>query len=494
LPVSQDASPSNGVPRPTSTISEQLARWSVGVVATDLPPDVADDIRWRLVDQVGVCIAGSRSASAGIIHRVAEKSGGTPESTSMVFGNRFPAPLAGWVNGAVGHGADYDDMHGVAAVHISSVAVPAALAAAEAVGATGAQCLVAMATGAEVALRINTGAPPHQFHHRGLHGTGVAGPFAAAAIAAKLMGLDEEATTNALGMAGSRSSGLMQTLIDGSWVKQLHPGWGVQGGITCAQLAAEGFTGPHEVIEGKFGFFNALLHGDEETFQFDQITDGLGVRWILPDTTYKPWPNGVWNHASMDGTMAILAREGLSTSDVDRIDCYVPPICIPLVCEPREAKLNPRSLYHMKFSLQYSVAMLAVLGSVEVDDYNETTLANQEIRDFAARVYCHADPSMPPDTFPARVRLTTVDGRVFEEDVPAQRGTRLNPMLPADHRRKFRGNVRPSLGDEQTDELLLALEGAWDAPDVRALMALTVPRTGAAGEVIAASKAAADGR
>jgi hypothetical protein len=101
---------------------------------------------------------------------------------------------------------------------------------------------------------------------------------------------------------------------------------------------------------------------------------------------------------------------------------------------------------------------------------------------------------MLPDTFPARVRVTTVDGRVFDEDVPAQRGTRLNPMLPADHRRKFRGNVRPSLGDEQTDELLTALELAWDAADVGALMALTVPRNGAVGDVIAASKAAADGR
>jgi 2-methylcitrate dehydratase PrpD len=446
------------------------------------------------VDQVGVCIAGSRSPSADIIHRVAAKSGGSPESTSMVFGTRFPASLAGWVNGAVGHGPDYDDMHGVAAVHISSVAVPAALAAAEAVGASGAQCLLALATGAEVALRINTGAPPHQFHHRGLHGTGVAGPFAAAAIASKLMRLDQRATTNALGMAGSRSSGLMQTLIDGSWVKQLHPGWGVQGGITCALLAAEGFTGPTEVLEGKFGFFHALLYGDEETFQFDHITDGLGDRWILPDTTYKPWPNGVWNHASMEGTANILSREGLSTTDVERIDCYVPPICIPLVCEPRESKLNPRSLYHMKFSLQYSVAMLAILGAVEVDDYNEAALANRDIHDFAARVFCHADPSMLPDTFPARVRLTTFDGRVFDEDVPAQRGTRLNPMLPADHRRKFRGNARPSLGGEQTDELLAALEGAWDAPDVRGLMALTVPRGGSTTATILSAEAPADGR
>ena len=136
----------------------------------------------------------------------------------MAFGSRLPAPLAGWVNGAVGHGADFDDMHGGAAVHISSVMVPAALAAAEAAGSSGSDCLLAMVVGGEIALRINTGAPPHQFHHRGLHGTGVAGPFAAAAIGSKVLGLSPGQTANALGMAGSRSSGLMQTLIDGTWL------------------------------------------------------------------------------------------------------------------------------------------------------------------------------------------------------------------------------------------------------------------------------------
>jgi 2-methylcitrate dehydratase PrpD len=368
-------------------------------------------------------------------------------------------------------------MHGLAAVHISSVAVPAALAASEAVAGTGADCLLAMALGGEVALRIATGAPPHQFHHRGLHGTGVAGPFAAAAIGARVLGLDPIRTANALGMAGSRSSGLMQTLIDGSWLKRLHPGWAVQGGLTCALLAQEGFTGPPQVIEGKFGFFHALLKGDEDTFQLDHILEGLGERWLLPETTFKPWPNGVWNHASMDGAAAIVARESLSVDDIERIDTYVPPLSIPIISEPRAAKLNPTSPYHMKFSLQYSVATLLARGTMEVDDFNETVLADPAIAELAARVYAHPDPSMPPDHFPARVEITTTDGRRFVQDVPAQRGGLNNPFTPEDHRRKFQGNVVPTLGADRCGELLDALERAWDATDVRVLMELTVARS-----------------
>jgi len=458
-----------------TTISEQLALWATKMTAGDLPASVVDDARWRLVDQVGVCIAGSREQSARVVAEVADGFGGSPQATTMAFGSRLPAPLAGWVNGAVGHGADFDDMHGGAAVHISSVMVPAALAAAEAAGSSGSDCLLAMVVGGEIALRINTGAPPHQFHHRGLHGTGVAGPFAAAAIGSKVLGLSPGQTANALGMAGSRSSGLMQTLIDGTWLKRLHPGWAVQGGLTCALLAEKDYTGPAEVIEGTFGFFHALLHGDEETFQFDEILNGLGERWRLPETTFKPWPNGVWNHASMDGAFAIFQREGLTIADIERIDLYLPPLALPIIAEPREAKLHPTSAYHMKFSVQYSVAMLLVLGWVDVDDYNDEVLADPAIARLAARVYCHPDPSLEPHHFPARTELTTTDGRTFTEYVPAQRGDALNPFSPDDHRRKFRGNAVPTLGPARTDLLLERLEDAWEAPDVGGLMALTIP-------------------
>jgi 2-methylcitrate dehydratase PrpD len=176
----------------------------------------------------------------------------------------------------------------------------------------------------------------------------------------------------------------------------------------------------------------------------------------------------------MDGAAAILEREGLRFNEVERIDCYVPPICIPLVCEPRDAKLNPLSAYHIKFSLPYSVAMLLVNGPVGVDDFTDEVLADQRVREFAGRVFCHPDESMAPDHFPARVEVTTRDGRHFVEDVPAQRGDPDNPMKADDHRDKFRRNVTPSLGEEQSGELLAGLEGAWSAPDLRELVELTV--------------------
>lgn len=291
------------------------------------------------------------------------------------------------------------------------------------------------------------------------------------------MRLDGCTAAQALGLAGSRSSGLMQTLIDGSWVKQLHAGWAAQAGITCAWLAAEGVTGPPEVVEGRFGVFHSLLHGDEATFRLERITAGLGDKWLLPSTTFKPWPNGVWNHASMEGTMTILEREGIQAEEIERIDCRVPPVCIPLVCEPREAKLNPRSPYHMKFSLPYSVAMLAVRRRVGVEDYTAEVLADPAVRGLAGRVHCHPDSTLRTETFPARVQLTARDGRVFSSDVPAQLGSPNHPMSVEQHRQKFRYNVRGSLGDQATERLLGELENAWEAPSVRELLRLAAGRS-----------------
>ena len=244
-----------------ATATQRLAAFSHQLRPEDLPGGVIENARWRLIDMVGVIIAGSRLESAGPVSRVAGRMGGREESTTLVFGQRLPAPLAGCVNGAVGHGPDYDDTHSRASVHISNVVVPAALAMGEAQRSSGRELIAAMVAGAEVGLRVGTAAPAHEFHRRGLHATAVCGPFGAAATAALLLGLTEEQSANAIGMAASQASGLMQGLIDGSWVKRLQPGWSVQSGLTVALLAAEGFTGPAEALEGQYGFYSAYING-----------------------------------------------------------------------------------------------------------------------------------------------------------------------------------------------------------------------------------------
>jgi 2-methylcitrate dehydratase PrpD len=454
-------------------ISARLADFVAALERRDIPESVQLDAGWRLVDTVGVGLAGSRMDFAGAVRDVIAVNGGRSEATVLGFGDRLPASAAGFANASFAHGPDYDDTHSVAMVHIGCLAVPAAMAAAERALATGSEMMVGLVLGAEVGLRIGAAAP-HKFHERGYHATGVAGPFVAATATGKILHLEASAIADALGLAGSQSAGLLEGLHDGSWVKRLHPAWSVQAGITAALLAQRGFVGAERVLEGEWGMYAVLLHGDESPADPTMVLDALGETWLLPETTFKPYACGAWNHSSMDAVASIIREERLAPGEVARIDVHVPNECVPLVCEPRDVKVHPQSVYHMKFSLPYSVAMVAVLGHADVDDYTEATLADPNIEALASRVYCHAAPDLRPERFPARVELATVDGRSFKRSVTAQRGGPGNPMSPEDHRNKFRANAMQCLGAPRTEEALRLLENAWELDSLVDLMPLLV--------------------
>lgn len=460
----------------TRSATERFAEFLVGIDATSIPPDVLDDARWRVLDTIGVALAGSRMDYAAGVMGVAAEMAGRGEATTIASGLQSPATTAGLVNGTLAHGPDFDDTHSDSMVHISTVVVPAGLAMGERVGASGRECLVAIVAGAEVGLRIGAAAAD-RFHRRGYHSTSVCGPFAAAATSAVLLRLDVEQSVNALGLVGSQAGGLLQALHDGSWVRRLHAGWSVQAGLMAALLAQRGMTGPVEVLEGRAGLYNVLLHGEPAPTKLAPLSADIGTRWLYPETTFKPYPNAAWTHASMEGLARVMRRDDLSASDIARIDCTVPDECVDLVCEPRDVKLRPRTPYHMKTSLPYALAMQAVLGDVTVDSFTDSVLADRDIAALAARVHCHSDPMMSPTTFPARVTVATHDGGEYEADVPAQMGNPANPMSGEGHRRKFRSCASPSLGQDATEELMEAIGDILDVGHLTTeLMALTRAR------------------
>jgi len=457
------------------TISDRLAEFAGGFRPADLPAAVRDDARWRLVDTVGVAIAGSRMDYAEAVIGVATDLGGSPECSLIGRPGQLSAPLAGFVNAAFGHGPDFDDTHSIAMVHMSVVAVNAALAMGQRSGATGAEVLTAQVLGAEIGLRI-AAAAPHLFHARNYHATGVVGPFAAAVAAAHLLHLDAAQIANAIGIAASNAGGLRQGNLDGTWMKRLHPAWSTQAGLLAALFAERGFLGFREALEGHHGLYNVLLHGLDPAqgeVDLESISEDLGHRWIYPESTFKPYPNGAWNHSSTDAVATIMRRDAVDWEQIDRIDVHVPAECIPIVCEPRELRLHPTSTYHLKFSLPWSVAMCAVRGGIGVEDFTEAVLADSRIAGLAARVHCHADPALTHGGFPAWAELTTTDGRRLEARVPVQRGGPGNPMTESDHRAKFERNVEPSLGAAGALRLWEALIGIWEAAAVDPLLELT---------------------
>jgi 2-methylcitrate dehydratase PrpD len=447
-----------------------LARFAHELPAGAIPDAVMETAQLHLLDALGCGLAAHAVGVGGFARAtVVEQRSQGPASAIGIPGG-VPAQDAALVNGTYCHALDFDDTHAGAVIHVSVAVAPSALAAAERNGATGRELVAALVVGNEVALRLGMAAPS-AFHVRGLHPTAICGIFGAVAAAARLDGLDAATTANALGIAGSMAAGLMEYLSDGSETKRLHPGWASHSAVLAARMAAHGATGPATVLEGRFGVYASLL-GLTDVPLAEQVAD-LGERWETPRIAFKPYPACHYLHAAVDAAAA-AARAGDVTADqIEEIVVVVPPVAVPVVLEPSEQKVAPRSEYEAKFSLQYSVAAMLVHGDLDVTSYTAGAIADPEVLRLAARVRYEArDFPTYPGSFPGGARITTRDGRTLEAQLDHQRGGAENPMSAEEVVRKFRTNALLSLPGDRVDDLQLAVSELASRPDVGFLHAL----------------------
>jgi 2-methylcitrate dehydratase PrpD len=367
----------------------------------------------------------------------------------------LPPADAALVNGVTCHALDYDDTHTGAVAHVSVAVVPAALAVAQSEGADGADLLAAVVAGNEIVARLGM-AVDTGFHARGFHATAVCGVFGATAAACRLQALDARTVTNALGIAGSMASGLLEYLADGSSTKRLHPGWVAHAAVIASRLAAHGATGPASVFEGRFGVYRAFTARDD--VDVDTITAELGERWETPRIAFKPYPACHYMHASLDAAAQALAETPVSTEDIEEIVALTPEAGVSLVLEPLADKHRPRTEYEAKFSLPYSVASLLVRGHVDVSTYTDEAIADPDVLAVAAKVsYEIKHYDTYPQAFPGGVRIHTRDGRTLEAELPYQRGGSENPMSADEVREKFRTNAALALPGEEVEALEAAV-------------------------------------
>ena len=453
------------------TLAGTLADFAARLEFGALPPEVVASVKLRALDILGIALAASRSEVAPSLRAMLE--GWLPAGQGgpcTVAGSALtaPAPLAALVNGALAHGLDFDDTHAKSVTHASAVVLPAVLALGEALGADGRATITAAVAGYEAIARLGMAAPG-AFHDRGWHATAVCGALAAALAAARLEGLDAGHLTSALGVAGSFASGVMEFLEDGSWVKRVHPGWAAHSGLVAAALARGGFPGPATVLEGRFGVYRTFLGVAADAAPFAT----LGRDWETLRVGFKPYPCCHLSHAYLDCAIELRDAHSIAPDSIAAVECRVPAGEIPIVCEPREAKLRPRTPYDAQFSLPYSVAAALVDGRVGLDTYEPAKIHDPRVLALAARVTHTVDPdSRYPDGFPGWVRLRLTDGRVLEARAPDGRGGALRPIEPEAIVAKFRANARRALPAAAVEALEGAALGLDALPDVGSLMKL----------------------
>jgi 2-methylcitrate dehydratase PrpD len=450
--------------------AQTLAEFTSRLDVDAIPADVVEATKLHLLDTLGCGLAAHALGVAAEGRQAMLELGGDPQATVIGLDAALPAPNAAFANAMLCHGLDFDDTHSDSVSHVSTVTGPAALAAAEAAGATGREALAAIVAGNEVVTRLGMAASG-AFHARGFHPTAICGVFGATAAAARIAGLDAARTASALGIAGSMASGLFAYLEEGTPTKPIHPAWAAHGGMLAARLSALGAEGPTSVVEGKFGLYHAFLGATKGEVDLDVQLADLGQRWETPRIAYKPYPACHFMHGSLGATAEAAA--GLSPDDIEEIVVTVPAAGVSLVLEPAEAKVAPRTEYEGKFSLQYSTAAMIVHGRVGISTYTDEALSDPRVLELARRVrYETKDYDTYPAAFPGGVRIRARDGSEHEADHPYQLGAPDNPMTADDVRAKFRENARLSLSEDASEALEQSILGLERHEDVRSALAL----------------------
>jgi 2-methylcitrate dehydratase PrpD len=446
-------------------LAEHLAKCSFD----DLDQETVEITKLSILDTIGVTIAAS-GITPGISEFVdlAMEWGGAPQATILATGEKVPAPIAAWVNGAMAHCLDFDDLVQEVGYHPSTPTVVSGFATAELNGVRGRDLLLGVALGNDLGVRLANSIGPWQ----GWFTTPLFGHFAAAATAGKVLGLDSEAIRAAFGIVYCQTAGTVEMRWStNSNIASYYAAWNNKAGVVSALLAARGIRGIEHVLEGKAGLYQNYFRGE---YKRDALTDGLGERFRGKEVGFKPWPSCGGSHPAIDATLTLFAEHGLRPDDVEHLTVATTGPTYAL-CEPLEVRQAPPTPMDAKFSIPYNIALAAVSGNVALADFTEKRLHDADVLDFARKISTVNDPSLAirPAALPSRIEVTTTDGRQLEQRCDYPRGTWPHHPLAADEIvDKFRDCVSYAakpLDRDATERIVDLVMDLEHVDDVRAI-------------------------
>lgn len=427
--------------------TRELVEYLHGIAPENLPAEVLDRARYFLLDYLSVAIRGSQEESARCVQRMIERMGASGPAAVIGTQIRTLPPLAALANGTASHGIEQDDTHGGGSIHLGTTMYSVALALAGMLPeTTSGHFLAAVIAGYEAAARIAMAAQPKEQYALGFHPTQTCGVFGAAITAAKLLGLSAAQMPAAMGIAGSMAAGSMEFLAEGAWTKRIHPGLAAQNGIHAALLAAEGFTGPLHILEGRDGF----LHGYSRNPIAERLTAGLGDSFEILHTAVKPHACCRYMQGPIDAILEITREHGIDADEIRNIEVAVLEAGWGIVAEPAEKKYHPESVVDAQFSMPFGAAVAVMCGAAGLDEFTLEQIRSPRVRQLLNKVTLVKDARLEktfPREWPARVRISLKSGEAHEKFVRYPKGDPENPLSWEEMAAKFRslaGGVLPA--------------------------------------------------
>lgn len=439
-----------------------LGKFIAGLRYQDIPKDAIPFIHTGFTDCAGVMIAGADEPAPQLVRAMLAPSG---KEAMLLFGaGRASAPEAAWINGTAAHALDFDDV--AQRGHPSAVLVPAILAEAEAIGASGEAMVLAYAAGYETWAELVRREPdPH--HTKGWHPTGIFGSIGAAAACASLRRLNAEQAAHAIALGASQSAGLMSNF--GTMTKPFHAGRSAHAGVVSARLAEKGFMAALDALEHAQGFLGAVSPAGKAD---RESALEAGIVWKLPrdGVAVKKYPLCYCTHRALDGMLDLLKAQRVDAGKVSRVTVSTSPRYATIL-----RNHAPQTGLEAKFSMEFAMASALIAGRAGPAELTDGFVRRPEVQALIKRVVVQQDeredPAVPGHAIYDEVTIES-DGGARSMKVTKVRGGPELPLSREELWTKFEGCVQAGSTRVPARDLFDALMSLERLPQVRNLPGL----------------------
>jgi len=440
-----------------TNLTADIARDAVTLRLDDISPEARRSARHCILDLLGVTLAGANEPPVRILVAEAEDEQARPVSTVLGSQFRTSALQAALINGTASHALDYDDANLALNGHTTAAILPALLAEAEAIGATGEAVLTAFVAGYEAANRIGAVMQPDHYR-RGFHNTATIGALGAALACCRLLGSDAETAQRALGIASTLAAGLKYSF--GTMCKPLHAGWANRTGLMAARYAMRGMSARVDMLDAPYGFAHVM----SQDHQVDRAYAPPRRGWHVLDNLFKYHACCYNTHASIAAALEIAARSKCAADTIKHVTVQVNPV-LDTVCNIQQ----PQTGLETKFSLRHAVALaLCGFDTASIETFSDANAVRPDLT--AMREKVSVEWIDEQDMF-ARVIVERHDGERFEAtgdtSIPNDDLDQQELKLTA----KFAALVNPILGTDRADQLIAAVSQLETLDDIKPLLA-----------------------
>lgn len=452
-----------------------IAKFVSGLQYEAIPQEVRQRIKLLMLDSLGCALYGSHLEWCRILQTTLTSVDKTRDCTVWGTDLKLSAPHAALVNGTEVQGFELDDVHRAGVLHVGAVVLPALISIAETRGhLTGKDFLTAAVAGYEIGPRVGLCMGPEHIG-QGWHSGATLGVFSAAAGASRGLGLSEDKTVHALGIAGTQSSGLMAAQY-GAMVKRMHAGRASQSGLYGALFAEGGLTGIINVLESEYGGFCTTFSRSTDRFNLAELTAGFGTTWQTMGVALKFYSCVGSNHSTLDAIREMQGQKPFGPDDIDRIKVYGSQVTMDHV----GWKYEPQGLTSAQLNLPFCVATYLLEGDCFVEQFTDDIVADPARMKLAEKVevYHDAEITSKGAKFRHKVHVEVVlkSGETLRSTKEYGRGSEHSFASEADVVEKFEKLASHALTKPQVEQLRDAMLNLEQLPNASQLAGLLAKR------------------